>query len=274
MNKLNGMILAGGMVLLWNCVSMNKIVNSEFEAMKSQPVTMSAKAVTHEDIAAYPEPLQRYLVYTKVVGQPRIVATELTQTGEIRTKENQSFFPMDAKQLFRYDYREFIWIANMHMAMGVKIRGRDKYIDGHGEMWIRAPFFNIGRETGNKLDQGDLTRYFSELIWGPSAFLDAGITYRAVSDSVFHGEMTVDEVTATADFYVNECGQIEKIIFEERFMSGNPLPQRWMVSGTDYKESDGYMIPRTGKAVWLLNSGEFCYIKLQITEIHFNHASE
>jgi len=46
---------------------------------------------------------------------------------------------------------------------------------------------------------------------------------------------------------------------------------RWLPFGSEYKGINGFRIPTRGEAIWNLDSGDFSYIKVEITDIEYNN---
>ena len=55
-----------------------------------------------------------------------------------------------------------------------------------------------------------------------------------------------------------------------RFNSTTGKKETWSTPITAYKEFHGLRIPSKGEAVWKLADGDFCYIKLEVTDIEYN----
>ncbi|MCA1757274.1 MAG: hypothetical protein LC649_07450 [Bacteroidales bacterium] len=63
-----------------------------------------------------------------------------------------------AEQYFTTANPAFIWTIDLRMSPFITIRGRDKFVDGRGEMQMKMnSIINLGTETGEKIDEGDWT---------------------------------------------------------------------------------------------------------------------
>ena len=61
------------------------------------------------------------------------------------------------------------------------LRARDEYRLGRGRMYAKlTALITVFDVQGEKLDQGAMVRYLSEMIWFPTAFLGENITWQAV----------------------------------------------------------------------------------------------
>ena len=53
----------------------------------------------------------------------------------------------------------------MHMAPLVSLFGRDRYVNGEGDMDLRLSLLPVARKSGGGLNQGDLLRFLTEATW-------------------------------------------------------------------------------------------------------------
>ena len=71
---------------------------------------------------------------------------------------------MQAEQYYTVTEPSFIWKANMAMMPIISITARDKYVNGKGQMTIKAlSLIPIANSSGQKVDQGTLQRYLAEI---------------------------------------------------------------------------------------------------------------
>lgn len=81
-------------------------------------------------------------------------------------------------------------------------------------------------------------------------------------------------VAASAIFQFNAKGELTNMIAERYRTVGKRFElDKWSTPVTAYRESNGLIIPIKGEGVWNLSTGDFSYIKLEITDIEYNHAS-
>lgn len=50
--------------------------------------------------------------------------------------------------------------------------------------------------------------------------------------------------------------------------------ERWSTPITEYREINGMMLLTKGEGLWNLSSGDFSYIRVEITHIEYNNPSE
>jgi len=67
---------------------MRQKVSNEVAELFEKSTEMRTEVVTEADIEGLPEPVQRYLRYTKIIGKEIIRSVRLKQKGFFRTKED------------------------------------------------------------------------------------------------------------------------------------------------------------------------------------------
>ncbi len=128
-------------------------------------------------LGALPYPVQLWLTNCGTVGKEKIYAVWLKQKGFMRTKpEQHKWIEANAEQYFTVNKPAFIWKVNMDIMPMLPVTGRDKFVDGKGQMKIKLfSLFNIANDSGEKIDEGALQRYLAEICWFPSAALSSYI---------------------------------------------------------------------------------------------------
>ena len=142
------------------------------------------RLITAEMLQDLPEPVQRYLAFSGVIGKPWIDTVRLRQSGRFRQSANQSWMPVTAEQTFTTKPPGFVWKARFMMAGLPLMSARDAYQDGHGHMYGKmAGLLTLFDARGPQIDQGTLLRYLGEMVWFPTAFLGENISWLAVDEN-------------------------------------------------------------------------------------------
>lgn len=254
----------------------HKMVSKEVEKMFDKAGNPKPEKITEAGLARLPEPVQKYLRYTKTVGKDRIHTIRLKQSGKIRMKPDAAWMPFEAEQYYTVDKPAFIWKANVKMLPLIHISGRDKFENGKGNMFIKVlSLLTVVDANGPEMDQGALCRYLNEMMWFPSSFLSDYIKWETIDSHSVRASITSGGTSASALITFNDEGKMTNFVAERYMSSGDKFVKEiWSTPIEHYKEFSGYFLPKGGKAVWKLKSGDFCYIELNLTEIEFNVAKE
>lgn len=263
-------VMLGVIVMLTGTVSGQRFkreVVDMFAAVKDT----APEVVTEADLERLPEPVQRYLRYTGVVGRERIRAVRLRQQGSMRIKDGGPWLKLKAVQYYTTDPPAFLWRGSVKAAPLLWVTARDRYRGGRGNMVIRLlGLFKIADARAPELDQGGLVRFLSEGIWFPTVYLEDYIQWEAIDSVSARATMSYGDITASGVFHIDELGQLTNFV-AERYMEekGEYRLETWSTPIGEYGELNGLMLPVSGDAVWHLESGDFPYIQVDITDIEY-----
>lgn len=229
------------------------------------------EVVTEADLERLPEPMQRYLRYTGVVGMERIRAVRLRQRGSMRIKVGGPWLALKAVQYYTTDPPAFLWRGSVKPIPLLWVTARDRYRGGRGNMAIRLlGLFKIADARTPELDQGELVRFLSEGIWFPTVYLEDYIQWEAIDSVSARATMSYGEVSASAVLHIDELGQLTNFVAERYWeKDGEYRLETWSTPIGEYGELNGLMLPVSGDAVWHLESGDFPYIQVEITDIEY-----
>jgi hypothetical protein len=235
-----------------------------------------SSAITEADLAALPAPVRRYLVYTGVLGTPRIETVRLKYRGTFRLGVGKPWLSIEAAQVYTTNPPGFLWKARFKVAGLPFMIGTDTYKAGHSHMHGKlAGLFTVVDGRGDEVDQGTMVRYLQEMTWFPGAYLGTNITWTAVSDHAadvhFHdrgkhvtGRMYFDEVGRMLTFIARRYGEFD----------GKYSLNTWSTPTTEYGVFNGLRLPVTGQGVWQLPEGDLPYINVRVMEIEYNQPIE
>lgn len=240
-------------------------VKKTYESIENR----DSRPISEEDLKDLPPPLQAYLRYVGVIGKQPLQSARLQMTGTLSMGRGKKKMLFRAEQYYTIRPISFFWLARVIAAPLFIIAGRDKYQNGRGHMLIKlSGLFKLVDAKGKVMDEASLIRYFSEMIWFPTAFLSPNITWEAVDDQSFRGTIRDGDLSVSGHFYIDETGAL--ITFETmryRDEGGGAFKLRkWMTPILEYEDFDGFRLPSKAQACWVLDDGAFSYIDLEITE--------
>ncbi len=251
----------------------DRLVRNETTAIISEVDSGAGSVISEEDLSGLPEPVKNWLIASGAVGRERIVSATSKQQAQMKMEPDQeNWFAAEASQLTTVDPPAFIWTVEMKMNPLVNIRGRDKFVDGKGEMLIKLNgLFNIVRERGDKLDEGTIQRYLGELVWVPSLALSPTIEWEAIDVLSARATMHYMGTSGSGTFHFNEQGDFVRFS-AWRYLGNEPDSERaeWVLTVDEYREFDGIRVPSKMKATWRLEEGDWTWLDLEITEIQYN----
>jgi len=255
----------------------NKTFKQKVAKLFSSQSKVERKVVTEDDIRDLPEPVQRYLRYTGIIGRQRAAFVRLKQTGAMRPKPDGKWFPLKAEEYYTVDNPGFVWKGRMAIAPLISAEAQDMYLNGQGNMHVKLiSAINIVNAKGKEMDEASLMRYFNEMQWFPSSLVSGNVKWEAIDANSARSTLTDRGMTVSALFCFDKEGKITNFIAERGRSTdgGKVVRTTWSTPISEYGTyGNGLRLPSKGEAIWHLDSGEFSYIKLEITEVEYDNPS-
>jgi hypothetical protein len=238
----------------------------------TEQATRHERLVTAKMLRDLPEPAQRYMAYTGVVGKPWIDTVRITYQGRFRMAADKPWMPVRAEQAYTTTPPAFQWKARFKMAGLWLMSASDSYKAGHGHMAGKvAGLFTVMNMRGEELDQGVMLRYLNEMTWFPIAFLGENIAWQAVDDRSADVTFTDCGKSVTARLFFDAMGRLTDFVAQRyRENKGAFTLDTWSTPMTEYGLLGGLNLPVRGQAVWKLPSGELPYADLTLDSIQYN----
>lgn len=239
---------------------MNKSLRNYLKSLPSpEEQILRQAAIDH-----LPDTLQNYLHRCRVIGKPLAQTVWLSQQGRFHLKGK--WVPMRAEQVFSIPQKAFIWKARTGL-----FRVTDEYIAGRGALRVRLGFIPLANSTGPEMDQGEILRFLTEMIWFPSAFASAYLSWKTMAPDVLEASISYGEQDAQAQFYFGENGDLEKITARRyREENGTFELGDWEIVGFAYREFDGIRVPYQADVRWQKETGPESYYQFSLTDLRIN----
>ena len=233
---------------------------------------MNNRIVTADMLQHLPEPAQRYLNYTGVVGKPWINTTRIKYAGRFRLASDKPWLPIKAEQFYTTNPPGFHWKARLKMFGLWIVKGSDTYKAGHGHMFGKiAGLYTIFDARGAELDQAAMMRFLNEMTWFPIALLSDYITWQAVDDHSFDVTFTDCGKSVTARFMIGDDGRLLDFVTQRyRENNGTFTLDTWETPMVEWGTLAGLNLPLRGGALWKLPAGDLPYIDIKLSEIEYN----
>jgi hypothetical protein len=250
----------------------DRSVQQEVESILGSSTSEPNVVVSKETLQPLPSCVQKWLERANVVGKPTIRSVRLKQKGMMRGKPEESWMPVEAEEYFRVDQPAFLWKARVQYRSLIQLVARDRYIDGRGNMLVKAlSLISVADSKGKEIDQGSMVRYLAEMVWFPTAALRPYIRWEEIDSTAARATMSYRGITAQGIFRFTEDGDI--LTFEaERYreVNGKYSLDPWLIRAKGYRSFDGIRIPDTSEVTWKLPTGDFTWFEVEITDLEYN----
>lgn len=264
-------IIAG--LILYGSYHFNKMTDNETKNIIYNVSLKDNNIIKEQDIINLPQPVQKWIRSSGIIGKEEIKLALVKQKALMKMKPDQKeWYSAKAIQYITTEKPAFIWCVEMNMMPLVKIKGRDKFINGKGEMLIKLnSLISVVNEKGKKIDEGTLQRYLGEMVWSPSLALSPLIKWEEIDSLTAKAIMSYNGTEASGTFYFNEKGDFIKFI-TMRYKDNTPNATRypWIITVDKYSIFGGIKVPSKMKATWQLEKGDWTWLNLEIQDIKYN----
>jgi hypothetical protein len=168
-----------------------------------------------------------------------------------------------------------MWSARMAAKPLLPMYVRDGLINGQGGLLVRLwGWLTLVRDTTSpELALGSLQRWLAEAPMFPPALLPGPeLSWRGEGPEAATALLTSGEHSVEARFTFDPQGRPLTCCIERRprqQADGSFLPTPWLARYGRWKAQGGMLLPTQCEAAWLLDEGEFCYLRLHIDQADF-----
>lgn len=251
----------------------NTMIQKESRELLKQIKVEKTHVISENEISHLPEIIQKWMRNSGVIGKEKIVSVRLKQIGEMKTKPKNKWMSFIAIQYFNTENPAFVWSTKVNFMPLVNLVGRDKMIDGKGEMLIKlANVIPVVNESNNeKINSGTLIRYMAEMVWFPNVGLNDYMNWESIDANKAKATFTLNGKSVSGIYTFSDEGNFKSFETDRYYGGRNDSNlEKWEVIALDYKEFNGVNIPNKCKINWKLKEGDFNWLNLEITEMEFN----
>lgn len=239
----------------------------------SSVIYQQERAGKIKEPASLPPLVQKWLTVSGAINRTNIPVVHLTQKGEMRIKPEGKWMPFEAEQYFNTVNPAFLWSSRVTAFPIIYLDGRDKLLDGKGEMKIKLEsLLNIVNEKGNhKIDSGSKIRFLGELCWFPFAAREPYIEWITLNNSSVKAVFHHAALPVEGLFEFSPDGSLRS--FEaQRYYGGEKESQKhtWRIDVLESATFDGMTVPSKCKVTWKLPEGDFHWLTLEVTGIDYD----
>ena len=247
---------------------MSRRLTARLAGLRLPPGPTDPRPVTEADLAPLPEPAQRWMRRSGVVGRPRDWSFRVRTTGRFRLRPGRGWMPFEAWQYDSGPAVARVYCMRVDMAGVLPVYAVDSYVGGRGRMRGRLlGLVPVADGSGPEFDVGELATWVDDAaMTAPSMLLVPAARWTPVDDGCVQLAFTDSGTTVTTRLSVDAAGRLTDVSTEDRYAA---LPQgvvraRWSTPVAGWTTVDGREIPAGGTAVWHLPEGEYRYAEVRV----------
>ncbi len=254
-------------ILITGKMNLSFQFNKEVKELFSQSKNISTNKFSFQQLAALPEPVQRYFRYALKDGQSFISYARITHDGEFKTGIDKKWIEIKGEQYATTERPGFIWKGTTSMFVA-----RDMYIADQGRLVVSLfSLFKVVDAKGEQYNQGELLRWLGESILYPTNLLNSERLQWIPIDA--HSSRLTFNYNNLSLFFIISFNDLGEIVQMEtkRYMDKTNL-ETWVIKCTNYKEVNNVMVPLSFEVLWRLEKGDFSYAKFNIKKVEYDNA--
>lgn len=229
--------------------------------------------LTESDISHLPLIVQKYLHYTKSVGQPKVKNVKAEFVGRMRSKPNEDYMKLESVQYNFYDNpsRYFYMTASK---IGLPARGLHLYQNETATFQVRLlNWFKVVDAKGNKMNQAETVTLLNDMCFiAPATLIDKRISWEVLNDTSVKASFKNGSIGIDAVLYFDDKGKLINFISNDRYDTDgktyNSYP--WATPVEDYQMLNGYLLPSKAKLIYQRPDGDFTYGELNFKNVTYN----
>jgi hypothetical protein len=263
-------LIAGGLAAGIRRRGFRNQIDHEVAQLLDSARTPAIGVVGEADLERLPDPVQRWLRASGVVGTAIPATVRLIQTGAFRLGANKPWMPMHASEYYTTNPPGFLWTASMEMFPLVHVTGRDRYARGVGDIDMRvASIVPVAQKSGGNLNSGALLRYLNETMWFPAALVLPNVEWEPIDESSARATITDAGQSVSAVFVFDAEDHLVNMT-ADRWNDSEQATFPWSTPITDYGNFNGIDIATAGTGVWKIGADAYEYIRLKVTDVDYD----
>lgn len=246
----------------------NQRTSLALDGLTAQPTSV----VNEADLAPLPAPVQRYLRFAGVVGQPRVQSFQVRMNGRIRSAADAPWMPFTAEQysFFNPPRRYFFMQATR---AGLPIDGLHAYDEVGASMRIKLlSMFPVVTLKGSMLTRTETVTVLNDMaIMAPASLIDPAIHWRQIDDLQVEAVFANGPNEVRAVLVFDTTGALSNFWSDDRpalAADGVTLQQqRWSTPVGAYRSQGACRLASRGEARYAAPSGDYSYAEFDGIEV-------
>jgi hypothetical protein len=255
-------------------------LRAEFEDEVARGLGRSTRQarVSEQDLAALPPPVQRYLRYVGVVGQPRVQNYRVRFSGRIRSGPSAAWMPLTAEQYSFADRPTRLFFMQARM-FGLPVEALHEYVDQQASMRVKV--LSVARMVnarGAGFTAAETVTLFDDMcVMAPATLIDPAIRWEPVDETHTRAAFTAAGHTITATLVFDDEGRLIDFFSDDRpslDADGKSFTrQRWSTPLSSYRAFGPYRLASHGDARYEGAQGAYAYGEFAMEDIEYNVAA-
>ncbi|MEA3247565.1 MAG: DUF6544 family protein [Gemmatimonadota bacterium] len=235
--------------------------------------------VTDAHLAHLPEPVQRYLRVTGVVGQPMIAHVRARWRGRIRGGPDDPWMTFTAEQHnFPGEPARFFFMDARRSGLPVDVF--HAFEGNAATMRVRlASLVPMVSASGAEITRAETVTLLNDwCLIAPTALLDPAIRWEPIDARSARARYTVGANTITAVLWFNDAGELVNFTTDDRLAQAEGgaawTRQPWSTPVGEYRHYGAWRLASRGEGRWHAPGGVFAYIEMELLDVQVGQTQD
>lgn len=231
--------------------------------------------LTENDLTHLPVVVQKYLYYTKSVGQPKVKNFRAEFVGGMRSKPGDEYMKLQSVQynFYKNPSRYFYMTASK---MGLPATGLHLYQNETATFVVKLlNWFKVVDAKGDNMNQAETVTLLNDMCFiAPATLIDNRITWEALNNNTVKALFKNGSISISALLHFNKKGELINFISNDRYDTDGKkyVSYPWETPVEDYQMMNGYLLPSKATLIYQRPDGDFTYGELEYKSVKYNLA--
>jgi membrane protease YdiL (CAAX protease family) len=254
-------------------------LRSEFEhdVRLERPTTAQAEAITEQDLASLPDPVQRYLRRSGVVGSPPVSDFRASWRGRMRSAPSSAWMTFTAEQVDIVDTPQRFFMMDARMK-GLPVDVLHVFDERGATMRVKLlSVRSMVDAQGADLTHAETVTLFNDLCClAPAALLSPNITWDVIDEHTVAAHFILGVNTVTGELHFDDDGDLVDFVADGRGVVSpdgrSVTPLRWSTPLRAYAQVGPARVATRAEVMWHADSGIWTYGEFELTSLAYNVA--
>lgn len=236
--------------------------------------SLPTSVIQPSELDHLPAPVQAYLHYAGVVGQPRVHQVYCAFEAQMRSK-GEEWFTLDTEQYNFFDEpTRLFWLAGKRK--GLPVVGYHGYYDTTSFMRIKlGGIIPVVDQQSEAMFKAETVTLLNDMcIFAPATLIDTErLSWEPIDDTTCQVFFTNSGVTVSAQLHFNANHQLVNFTSADRYdlSTGEPVEAVFSTPLSDYQMLKGRHVAHYGEAMYTYPDGEeFVYGRFTMRDLRYN----
>jgi len=248
---------------------MSTVLYSDAAYASALPVSSEPAFTT---FVGLPEPVARYIHYSRAHARRPIRKVALKQTGFYRLKPHGKWKPIKSQLNLEVGPFKREWNGEIKHSVMMSLLARDSYSEQSAILHTeRFSFLPKERANGHEMNLSALAQVLSELPLAPTAMLPSRrLTWEEMDENQARATLRDGDLSVSGVFHFDEMGRVRNFHTLDRYRYHKHKVEQtpWSLAYRDYVEFGNVRIPMWLRASWLVDRRPFNYSDLKVTNLN------